>query len=85
MAVLARSVSDEAISWKNKDCFAALAMTLWLNLTALPTKGEWTYLRAYITSARHYWQKGDSFLFNDSVQREWGRESCQKQQGRQLY
>jgi hypothetical protein len=35
MAVIARSVSDEAIPCKNKDCFAALAMTLRLNLMAL--------------------------------------------------
>jgi hypothetical protein len=32
--------SDEAISWKNKDCFATLAMTLRLNLTALPHREE---------------------------------------------
>jgi len=36
MAVIARSVSDEAISAKNKDCFAPLAMTFGLNFTALP-------------------------------------------------
>jgi hypothetical protein len=35
MSVIARSVSDEAISAENKDCFAPLAMTLWLNLMAL--------------------------------------------------
>jgi hypothetical protein len=39
MAVIARSMSDEAISCKNKDCFALLAMTLLLNFTALPTRG----------------------------------------------
>jgi hypothetical protein len=35
MAVIARSVSDEAIPCKNTDCFAALAMTLQLNLMPL--------------------------------------------------
>jgi hypothetical protein len=40
MAVIARSVSDEAISAENKDCFAPLAMTFRLNFTALPIKGE---------------------------------------------
>ena len=40
MAVIARSVSDEAISCKNKDCFAALAMTLRLNFMPLPLTGE---------------------------------------------
>jgi hypothetical protein len=34
-AVIARSVSDEAIPAENKDCFAALAMALRLNLMAL--------------------------------------------------
>lgn len=32
---MARSVSDEAISAENKDCFAPFAMTLWLNLMLL--------------------------------------------------
>jgi hypothetical protein len=40
MSVIARSVSDEAISAENKDCFALLAMTCWLNFTALPLRGE---------------------------------------------
>jgi hypothetical protein len=35
---LSRSVSDEAISRENKDCFAALAMTLRLNFSALPLR-----------------------------------------------
>jgi hypothetical protein len=33
MAVIARSVSDEAIPYENRDCFASLAMTLQLNFT----------------------------------------------------
>jgi hypothetical protein len=33
--VIARSVSDEAISKENKDCFAALAMTAALNFPPL--------------------------------------------------
>jgi hypothetical protein len=40
MAVIARSISDEAISCENKDCFAPLAMTPPLNFTALLHKGE---------------------------------------------
>jgi hypothetical protein len=39
MSVIARSVSDEAISAENKDCFAPLAMTFQLNFTALRQRG----------------------------------------------